>query len=119
MAREGASLGIGAERCWGEYRQAMALGAAMDRRLRHGHAASGGSRRLGVDGSDLVPGLQDAGEGGEGERGRAQEDDAHEKNKTSPAPRGMHPLAIQLRADVLPVGRVRTLRLLLQPLPAS
>src|SRR6516164_11701501 len=89
MAREGASFGFGAERCRGKYRKVMALGAAMDRGLRHAHAASRGSRRLAVDGGDLMPCRQDASEGGEGECGRAHEDDAHEKNETSPAPRGM------------------------------
>ncbi len=48
----------------------------MDRRQPLGHAAASGSRRLRIDGGDLMAGLDEARKRGHGEVRRAHEDEA-------------------------------------------
>ena len=57
---------------------AEALGGLVDRGPALGHSPSRGSRRLSVDGGNLVPLADDLGQSRHGEGRRSHEDDAHE-----------------------------------------
>src|SRR5205085_2107632 len=57
--------------------QALALGKQVHRRYLFGHASAGRSRRLGVDGCDLVPGCDERGQRRQRKLRGAHENDTH------------------------------------------
>ena len=75
--REGFDLGGVAHRDRRTHGNAALLRIGMDRRGLERLAAPARRGRLGVDADDLVPSLDQGGEGGDGEVGRSEKGDAH------------------------------------------
>jgi hypothetical protein len=67
------------ETLWREHKYARLLGRLMHRRFTHAHAAPGRTRRLGVNGGNLVACIANGAKRRHGEVRRSHEDNAHHR----------------------------------------